>query len=83
MGWQSNLTRDRSAVFSRRRRSVWHSAAVVAVLTSTEAREFVAHGFSLCEGRTDGSVPVVYLCEGGVCRMPITTIEQLEDYLAG
>ncbi len=57
--------------------------AVVAVVTSAQAQEFLAHGFSLFEGRTDGSVPVAYVCEGGVCRMPITTIEALEAQLAG
>jgi uncharacterized protein YyaL (SSP411 family) len=62
---------------------LWHSAAVVAVVSSLQAEEFVAHDFSLFEGRTDGSVPVAYLCEGGVCRMPITTIEALEVHLAG
>jgi uncharacterized protein YyaL (SSP411 family) len=62
---------------------LWQVAAVVAVVTSAQAQEFVAHGFSLFEGRTDGSVPVVFLCEGGVCRMPITTIEALEAQLAG
>lgn len=74
---------DQANNLVERATGLWHSAAVVAVVTSAEAKEFVAHGFSLCEGRTDGSVPVVYLCDGGVCRMPITTIEQLEDYLAG
>jgi uncharacterized protein YyaL (SSP411 family) len=62
---------------------LWHSAAVVAVVSSLQAEEFVAHDFSLFEGRTDGSVPVAYLCEGGVCRLPITTIEALEVHLAG
>jgi uncharacterized protein YyaL (SSP411 family) len=66
-----------------RAQGLWHSAAVVAVVSGAKAQEFVAQGFSLFEGRTDGSVPVAYLCEGGVCRMPITTIEQLEVHLAG
>ena len=66
-----------------RAQGLWHSAAVVAVVTGAQAQEFVAQGFSLFEGRTDGSVPVAYLCEGGVCRMPITTIEALEVHLAG
>ena len=66
-----------------RAQGLWHSAAVVAVVSEAQAEEFVAQGFSLFEGRTDGSVPVAYLCEGGVCRMPITTIEQLEVHLAG
>ena len=65
-----------------RAQGLWHSAAVVAVVSGAKAQEFVAQGFSLFEGRTDGSVPVAYLCEGGVCRMPITTIEQLEAHLA-
>ena len=62
---------------------LWQEAAVVAVVTSEQAQEFLAHGFSLFEGRTDGSVPVAFLCEGGICRMPITTIEALEAQLAG
>ena len=66
-----------------RAQGLWHSAAVVAVVSGAQAQEFVAQGFSLFEGRTDGSEPVAYLCEGGVCRMPITTIEQLEVHLAG
>jgi uncharacterized protein YyaL (SSP411 family) len=65
-----------------RAQGLWHSAAVVAVVSGAKAQEFVAQGFSLFEGRADGSVPVAYLCEGGVCQMPITTIEQLEAHLA-
>jgi len=66
-----------------RAQGLWNSAAVVAVVSSVQAEDFVEHGFSLFEGRTDGSAPVANLCEGGVCRMPITTIEQLEVHLAG
>jgi uncharacterized protein YyaL (SSP411 family) len=65
-----------------RAQGLWHSAAVVAVVSGAKAQEFVAQGFSLFDGRADGSVPVAYLCEGGVCQMPITTIEQLEAHLA-
>lgn len=74
---------DQSNDLVVRAQGLWHSAAVVAVVSSSQAREFVSEGFSLFEGRTDGSVPVAYLCEGGVCRMPITTIEELEVHLAG
>lgn len=59
------------------------SGTVVAVLTSTNAQSFVDDGFGLFEGRTSGSSALAYVCEGGVCQMPVSTVEALEALLAG
>ena len=52
------------------------------VVDSAGARRFAQAGFSLFEGRTDGSTPVAYVCEGGVCHMPITSATELREQLA-
>jgi hypothetical protein len=63
-------------------RRLWAQADVVAVVNSRQAEEFVAEGFSLFEGRTEGGTAVAYLCEGGVCQLPITQALELEAQLA-
>jgi uncharacterized protein YyaL (SSP411 family) len=56
--------------------------AITAVVSSKQAEAFVAAGFGLFEGRTDGVVPTAYLCEQGVCQLPVTTAEELRAKLA-
>jgi uncharacterized protein len=56
--------------------------AITVVVSSEQAEAFVAAGFGLFDGRTDGVVPTAYLCEGGVCKLPVTTAEELRAKLA-
>jgi uncharacterized protein len=51
------------------------------VLSSAQATEFSEAGFDLLTGRTDGSTPIAYVCEAGVCRLPVTTVSALEALL--
>jgi uncharacterized protein YyaL (SSP411 family) len=57
--------------------------AVTAVVNSEQARAFAQVGFSLFDGRTDGSTPIAYVCEAGVCRLPVTDTKELLALLAG
>jgi uncharacterized protein YyaL (SSP411 family) len=57
--------------------------ALALVLNSEQARAFVAAGFGLLEGRVDGSTPIAYVCEAGVCRLPVTSASELRELLAG
>lgn len=62
----------------------WQVEGGISVVVSSEgARRFAQAGFSLFEGREDGSTPRAYVCEGGVCRMPITRAAELREHLAG
>jgi uncharacterized protein YyaL (SSP411 family) len=56
--------------------------AITVVVSSEQANAFVAAGVGLFDGRTDGVVPTAYLCEGGVCKLPVTTAEELRAKLA-
>jgi len=56
--------------------------ALALVLNSEQARAFAAAGFSLLEGRVDGSTPTAYVCEAGVCRLPVTSASELRALLA-
>ena len=56
--------------------------AITAVVTSQQAEAFVAAGFSLFQGRTNGGIPTAYLCHQGVCELPVTTAEELRASLA-
>jgi uncharacterized protein YyaL (SSP411 family) len=51
--------------------------ALSVVVTSEQAEACVAAGLSLFEGRTNGSTPTAYVCEGGVCDLPVTTASDL------
>jgi uncharacterized protein YyaL (SSP411 family) len=60
----------------------WRSeGAISVVLNSEQAAAFAAAGFSLFEGRVDGSTPTAYVCEAGVCRLPVTTATELRELL--
>jgi uncharacterized protein YyaL (SSP411 family) len=60
----------------------WRSeGAISVVLNSEQAAAFAAAGFSLFEGRVDGSTPTAYVCEAGVCRLPVTTAAELRELL--
>ncbi len=48
------------------------------VVTPDQSREFAAAGFELFEGRT---AEAAYVCEDFVCRLPVTTISELEPLL--
>ncbi len=62
----------------------WRSEGALAlVLNSEQARAFAAAGFGLLQGREDGSTPTAYVCEGGVCRLPVTSGSELRELLAG
>ena len=63
--------------------SSWSKEGALAVVVTTEQAEaFVAAGCGLFEGRTDGSTPTAYVCEGGVCQLPVTTASDLLARLA-
>ena len=73
---------ERSAL-GHRARGYLASGAIVGVVTPAQAHSFVEDGFGLFEGRSSGSLPVAYVCEGGVCQMPVTSVEALDALLAG
>jgi uncharacterized protein YyaL (SSP411 family) len=58
-------------------------AGVRAVVTPAQAAAFASAGFELFEGRSlrDGRASA-YLCEGFVCRLPVTDPEALDGMLA-
>jgi uncharacterized protein len=61
----------------------WRSeGSVCVVVSSDQATAFVEAGFSLFEGRSDVSRPTAFVCEGGVCQMPVTTGKELALALA-
>jgi uncharacterized protein YyaL (SSP411 family) len=39
-------------------------------------------GFSLFDGRVNAETPVAYVCEGGVCHLPVTSASDLATRLA-
>jgi len=51
---------------------------VSVAVTADQARAFAAEGFELFEGRT---VEAAYVCEDFVCRLPVTTPEELRALL--
>jgi uncharacterized protein YyaL (SSP411 family) len=57
--------------------------ALTMVVNSEAAASFAAAGFSLLEGRVDGSTPTAYVCEAGVCQLPVTSAAALRELLAG
>jgi len=61
----------------------WSRAGgVSAVLTSDQAVRFTELGFELFEGRvTVGESATAYVCEGFVCRLPVTNATELESLL--
>jgi uncharacterized protein YyaL (SSP411 family) len=62
----------------------WRREGMLSVSVSSEqASAFLAAGFTLFEGRLDGSTPIAYVCEAGVCRMPVVSASELRHQLAG
>jgi uncharacterized protein YyaL (SSP411 family) len=49
------------------------------VVTPDQSRAFAEAGFELFEGRTDEAA---YVCEDFVCRLPVTTVEELRALLS-
>jgi uncharacterized protein len=59
------------------------SGGLAAVVTPAQAREFAEAGFDLFESRRlVDDRPTAYLCEGFVCRLPVTTAADLQRLLA-
>jgi len=58
----------------------WHrSGGVSAVLTSAQVSEWAVAGYELFEGRvTTPGTATAYVCEDFTCRLPVTSLEQLE-----
>ena len=46
--------------------------AISLILTPAQAGEFLALGISLLEGRTQAQQTTAYLCESGVCALPVS-----------
>jgi uncharacterized protein YyaL (SSP411 family) len=63
-------------------RSVQRSGSVVSVVTEAQATAFANAGFELYVGRTlrDGHA-AAYLCENFVCRLPVTSADDLRALL--
>ena len=57
--------------------------AISVVVNSRQAQAFVDAGFSLFDGRVNAETPVAYVCEGGVCHLPVTSASDLATRLAG
>jgi len=57
--------------------------AISVVVNSSQAQAFVDAGCGLFDGRVTGETPVAYVCEGGVCHLPVTNAQDLATRLAG
>ncbi|MGY3261846.1 thioredoxin domain-containing protein [Frigoribacterium sp. 2355] len=67
---------------ARRARSVVRPGSVVAVLDEEALVAFEHAGFELFAGRSaPGRVPTAYLCRDFVCRLPVTTVDDLDGLL--
>jgi len=67
---------------ARRARSVVRPGSVVAVLDEEALVAFEHAGFELFAGRSaPGRVPTAYLCRDFVCRLPVTTVGDLDGLL--
>ena len=58
-----------------------HEGGVSLAVTSAQATEFVEAGCELLEGRTDAPTPVAYVCEQGVCHLPLGDADLLRRAL--
>ena len=77
------VVEEEPSELGNRARTSLASGAIVSVLTPAQAQSFVDNGFGLFEGRSSGSLPVAFVCEGGVCQMPVASVKDLEALLAG
>jgi len=67
---------------ARRARRVVRPGSVVAVLDEEALVAFEHAGFELFAGRSaPGRVPTAYLCRDFVCRLPVTTVDDLDGLL--
>jgi uncharacterized protein YyaL (SSP411 family) len=59
-----------------------NTASLTVVVTEAQARDFVAAGFGLLEGRAAlGGLSTAYLCRDFVCRLPLTEPAELRQAL--
>jgi uncharacterized protein YyaL (SSP411 family) len=64
---------------ARRARGLVRPGSVVAVLDEEALVAFEHAGFELFAGRSaPGRVPTAYLCRDFVCRLPVTTVDDLD-----
>ncbi|ROS51432.1 thioredoxin domain-containing protein [Frigoribacterium sp. PhB24] len=67
---------------ARRARGLVRPGSVVAVLNEEALVAFEHAGFELFAGRSaPGRVPTAYLCRDFVCRLPVTTVDELDGLL--
>lgn len=67
---------------ARRARGLVRPGSVVAVLDEEALVAFEHAGFELFAGRSaPGRVPTAYLCRDFVCRLPVTTVDDLDGLL--
>ena len=77
------VVEEEPSALGNRARTSLATGAIVAVVTPTQAEAFVDRGFALFEGRSSGSLPLAFVCEGGVCQMPVASVKDLDALLAG
>ena len=54
---------------------------LVLCVTGEQARQLLEVGVELLQGRTDGATPQAYVCEGGICQLPVGTAQELAAQL--
>ena len=75
------VTDDPEDDMSHLARSSAPASWLVAVVTRSQALQLAADGFSLFEGRAEADTSSAYVCQGGVCQLPQTSVEGLRAQL--